>query len=223
MLVCGQDRREQTNEDVRTHALGDKTMSRLVNRAAFGAGAPRHFTSLDLLVPWARSRARQFLYDGIADEYGTAVTRACASFLDDDPERTVLCIFTRDTGHHGSGWWKNPDFERCWHLSLSHRWVPSDTVAVMDLKKNEEIARAVFGEDARWAWLEGAFTVDGKERDVMHYRLFADEGWYPIKPHGEVYDRRNTPPDWRSFSEIHGYRPGEEDAPFLTQTSESGT
>lgn len=28
-------------------------------------------------------------------------------------------LFSRDAGHHTSGWLKNPDYERCWHLSLS--------------------------------------------------------------------------------------------------------
>src|SRR5574337_499038 len=31
----------------------------------------------------------------------------------------TLLIFTRDTGHHTSGWFKNPDYERCLHLSTS--------------------------------------------------------------------------------------------------------
>lgn len=33
-------------------------------------------------------------------------------------DRGVSVLFTRDTGHHSTGWWKNPDYERCWHLSL---------------------------------------------------------------------------------------------------------
>lgn len=28
-------------------------------------------------------------------------------------------VYTRDVGHHSCGWWKNPDYERCYHLSLS--------------------------------------------------------------------------------------------------------
>lgn len=35
-----------------------------------------------------------------------------------EPTGTML-LFTRDIGHHTSGWWKNPDYERCYHLSLS--------------------------------------------------------------------------------------------------------
>ena len=34
-------------------------------------------------------------------------------------------------------------------------------------------------------------------------------------PKGEVYSKEDTPADWRSFSEIHGYKPEPEDAPFL--------
>jgi hypothetical protein len=31
----------------------------------------------------------------------------------------VTLLFTRDQGHHLGGWFKNPDFERCYHLSLN--------------------------------------------------------------------------------------------------------
>lgn len=30
-----------------------------------------------------------------------------------------IIIFTRDEGAHTCGWWKNPDYERCYHLSIS--------------------------------------------------------------------------------------------------------
>ena len=30
-----------------------------------------------------------------------------------------IIILTRDVGYHSSGWWKNPDYERCYHLSIS--------------------------------------------------------------------------------------------------------
>ena len=26
-----------------------------------------------------------------------------------------IIVFTRDIGYHTSGWWKNPDYERCYH------------------------------------------------------------------------------------------------------------
>jgi hypothetical protein len=28
--------------------------------------------------------------------------------------------FPLDIGAHTSGWWKNPDYEACWHLSISY-------------------------------------------------------------------------------------------------------
>ena len=34
------------------------------------------------------------------------------------PFRGITIAFTRDVGYHSSGWWKNPDFERCYHLSI---------------------------------------------------------------------------------------------------------
>ncbi|MCK5236435.1 MAG: hypothetical protein KAR06_05545, partial [Deltaproteobacteria bacterium] len=33
----------------------------------------------------------------------------------------VMLIFTRDEGMHDAGWWKNPDYARCYHLSISFK------------------------------------------------------------------------------------------------------
>lgn len=32
----------------------------------------------------------------------------------------AIVIMTRDIGYHTSGWWKNPDYERCFHVSISY-------------------------------------------------------------------------------------------------------
>lgn len=183
-------------------------------------GTPIHFTNLFGLVPFAKSRARRFLYDGIADALSQAIINACFTFYDHSPEQTCAVLFTRDVGHHMGGWWKNPDYERCWHLSLSHRALPADVMMAADPKLNEAIARAFFGEDAVKCWIEPAASDHGRLREVWHYRLFCDAGWQPIMPRGEVYSRENTPADWKSFSEIHGFRPEQDQAPFLLKASE---
>lgn len=41
------------------------------------------------------------------------------SYRFENPFRGLMTILTRDIGYHSSGWWKNPDFERCLHLSIS--------------------------------------------------------------------------------------------------------
>lgn len=112
-------------------------------------------------------------------------------------------IFTRDEGYHSSGWWKNPDYERCYHLSLSFRWYADGQA--FHLPKNarltEKWLRAFFGADQSLLWCEPPSTVDGRAADTWHYRLFCTPDWKPFKPAGEVYDRTWTPAGWLSFSD----------------------
>lgn len=104
-------------------------------------------------------------------------------------------IFTRDVGYHSGGWWKNPDYERCWHLSISF----PDGRNKVTLDK---IIEALFGAHKNLIWVEPPYTDTGKKYDVWHYRLFCDENWQPIKPRGEVYSTQFTEKGWKSFSEL---------------------
>ncbi len=103
-------------------------------------------------------------------------------------------IFTRDIGYHSSGWWKNPDYERCYHLSISF---PGGK------NKNglEKIIDGLFGPDKNKIWVESPYSDIGKSKEVWHYRLFCDEQWLPIIPRGEVYSTQFTERGWKSFSE----------------------
>lgn len=109
-------------------------------------------------------------------------------------------VFTRDVGHHTSGWWKNPDYERCFHLSVSF---PGGK----NKKALEKLLAGLFGTNRKLLWVEPPYSVLGIRAQVWHYRLFCDEHWQPIKPRGEVYSTRFTEKGWKSFSEIHGRRP----------------
>lgn len=102
-------------------------------------------------------------------------------------------VLTRDAGYHTGGWWKNPDYERCWHLSCSFR-------DGFTRRRGDALARTFFLDDVRWTWLEGPHSKRGRETGVWHYRLFCDPFWRPLKPSGEVYSRF-MPADWKSFSE----------------------
>jgi hypothetical protein len=120
-------------------------------------------------------------------------------------ESGAVIIFTRDTDHHLSGWLKNPDYERCWHLSLSPIpgaiIVPSYTVELtQDIKRMW--CEAFFGEHLRLAWAESPKSEAGKQRGVWHWRVFADENWEPILPRGEVYSSKFTELGWKSASEM---------------------
>lgn len=107
-----------------------------------------------------------------------------------------LLIFTRDIGYHSCGWWKNPDYERCYHLSISF---PGGR----NRKKEEYILRKLFGSNCRLLWCEPPYSTDGKKAGVYHYRLFCNEAWEPIMPRGEVYNTQFTELGWKSFSELH--------------------
>ena len=123
-------------------------------------------------------------------------------------------IFTRDVNRHLSGWLRNPDFERCWHLSLSH--IPPNLIIpgrVIDMNPLDYCippdkgitkmwCEAFFGPHLHFVLVEGPKSAIGKERDVWHFRICADEHWEPIKPRGEVYSSEWTERGWKSASEI---------------------
>ena len=108
----------------------------------------------------------------------------------------AIVIMTRDIGYHTSGWWKNPDYERCFHVSISY---PGGT----NLKKTEWLLKSLFGSDRKKMWCEPPFSKTGKSLEVYHYRLFCNESWEPIMPRGEVYNTQFIEFGWKSFSEIH--------------------
>lgn len=181
---------------------------------------PFLFSNLDALVPFAKARAQRGLYDGRATPRNMFLIKSCAHQMVLRPDLCAAILFTRDIGHHTSGWWKNPDYERCQHLSISFLGMPGAHVLPFEHKQGEKIARAFFGDDTALCWIEGPYSPEGKARDVWHYRLFCDPGWQPFKPRGEVYDRSWTPSDWKSFSEVHGFAPAQEQAPWLLGASE---
>jgi len=104
-------------------------------------------------------------------------------------------VFTRDTGYHTGGWWKNPDYERCWHLSISFR-------SGNEKKALKEILSNLFGSYEKFLWVESPYSEQGKSMQVWHYRLFCNENWEPIQPRGEVYNTDFTERGWKSFSEL---------------------
>ena len=116
----------------------------------------------------------------------------------------TILIFTRESGYHSSGWWKNPDYERCWHLSLSFRDVESWGYLPFSEKLAHEWVEVFFGDSKRFLWIEPPAYPEGKQAGVWHYRLFCDEGWQPIKPRGEVYSRDLTEAGYKSWSDLHG-------------------
>lgn len=128
-----------------------------------------------------------------------------------DIKTGALLIFTRDAGMHASGWFKNPDYDRCEHLSISplnaagglvdERGVP---VAAPDLDRIlvERWVRAFYGDRMHAVWAESPKSAAGRRHGVWHWRVFCDAAWSPIVPCGEVYDLDRTELGWRSASEV---------------------
>ena len=141
------------------------------------------------------------------------------------PQSGTQIIYTRDAGHHTSGWMKNPEFERCRHLSLSFRapmpnWPANRSAnpyalarigalpdaAPWDSRTADTWIAAILGDAARYAWHEGPFSQTGKAAGVQHWRVFCNPAWEPIMPRGEVYSTDLTEAGWRSWSEVQGER-----------------
>lgn len=119
---------------------------------------------------------------------------------------TVL-LYSRDCGMHSSGWFKNPDYERCYHLSISGFDPISRERRIVTRREAEHWARAFFETNAVLTWCEPAATQRGRALGVVHYRLFCDVNWQPIHPRGEVYSTEFTERGWRSWSDRHGAAP----------------
>ena len=115
---------------------------------------------------------------------------------------TQLC-FTRSSGMHECGFFKNPDYNQCYHLSLSF----FDPFTHEHRDHDHELAGqwcdAFFGRDKKLLWIEAPHSDHGRQLDVRHYRLLMDEHWSePIKPRGEVYTREFTAAKWKSWSDV---------------------
>ena len=116
-----------------------------------------------------------------------------------EPGRRTSVIYTYDVGHHTSGWWRNSDYERCLHLSITHPVFKSLTgLATLEAPSDAEVrewAKAAWPADWKKAWLEppaSVLSIDVAENrrrpGVGHVRLFLDVNLEPILPEGEVYN-----------------------------------
>lgn len=118
-----------------------------------------------------------------------------------EPTRSVL-IYSYDEGMHSLGWFKNPDYERCKHLSVhfaESAIIQTESWAPYEKDTADLWLDAFFGQEKRSLWCEPFQRGEG-----FHYRLFCDERWNGIVPHGEVYSKEFTEKGWKSFSELHG-------------------
>jgi hypothetical protein len=158
--------------------------------------------------------ASQPPYTGFGTAQDQLTIMACRQIYKHTPELAATVLFTRDEGMHASGWWKNPDYERCEHLSLSF-YDMSHRPRAQDHARARLWCLALFGaERVRYLWVEPPFSPDGKTRDVYHYRLFLAPDWrLPVLPRKEVYTKMFTELGWKSWSDVQGDEPTQMETP----------
>jgi hypothetical protein len=157
---------------------------------------------MDAVVVAMRAVAARGAFEGRLDTpRERAYLRACTR---DDLETGARLIFSRDAGHHASGWFKNPDYERCWHLSMSPLAGRIVTAEPRELARDVVLAwvRAFFADATRHVWAESPKSAAGLAAGVWHWRVFCDAAWMPLAPRGEVYSSEFTEKGWRSASEV---------------------
>jgi hypothetical protein len=149
--------------------------------------------------------AKRGSYDGWAERTGAYLAKCGGLHVATGSQM----VFSRDVGMHASGWWKNPEYDRCWHLSLSFV-DPANFAnrAPRDRKLTKTWVDAFFGPDKTKLWCEPPYSAEGKIKEIWHYRLFCDQDWHPIIPRKEVYTKEFTELGWKSFSEVQ-YEMGE--------------
>ena len=73
---------------------------------------PKHLTLFDA-IRLIHANALTGVFDGMTmDDYYMSCRWQLEAY-------DCTLIYTRDFGAHSSGWKKNPDFEQCYHLSIS--------------------------------------------------------------------------------------------------------
>jgi hypothetical protein len=159
----------------------------------------RHWLMEGVAREMRRRASTSARYNGIMTEFNRKLLTSCTA---DHVSTGTRLIFTYDEGHHSSGWWKNPDYERCWHLSLSFFDPLSGEHVPKDVKRTSEWLIAFYGEARRFLWAESPYSAHGKTADVWHYRVFCDPAWQPIIPRGEVYSKEFTEAGWQSYSDL---------------------
>lgn len=123
-------------------------------------------------------------------------------------ELLVRLQLSRDRMHHSVGWWRNAEYEYCWHLSISAREIDVERAGRigLELAGRDRLAELPDGEETYWGrlffashankvWHEPGGTdprLTPEEarinRRIVHLRLFLDpETFEPFIPTGEVY------------------------------------
>lgn len=114
-------------------------------------------------------------------------------------------LFTRDFGMHSSGWFRNPDYDRCMHLSIGFFDMDTSQPRPFEKQEAEMWVKLFYPKWQALIWHESSVMEKSDDRpEVHHYRVMMDAHWQAIKPRGEVYSRELTEVGWKSFTEQGG-------------------
>lgn len=122
-------------------------------------------------------------------------------------ELYISLLFSKDRMHHSVGWWRNAEYEYCWHLSIAmctasdyRRMMltgASIAAASVDIPELERRywANLIFGKHVDKIWLEPGGTdprLTPREKrqraHMFHLRVFLNPlSLQPFIPKGEVY------------------------------------
>jgi hypothetical protein len=112
----------------------------------------------------------------------------------------IRLLLSKDRMHHSVGWWRNAEYEYCWHLSVSAwdrdrlgRFAEPEDIPVAE---ERYWTHAFFPVHFNKLWHEPGGTDPRltprekmRHRHFSHLRLFLDpETFQPFIPQGEVYD-----------------------------------
>jgi hypothetical protein len=122
-------------------------------------------------------------------------------------ELAISLLLSRDRMHHSVGWWRNAEYEYCWHLSLScctmadfkRVELAGGSLVPVSIEMPDEEKRywshLIFGEHVNKAWHEPGGTDPRLTREeklqrryMFHLRVFLNPLTFrPFIPQGEVY------------------------------------
>jgi hypothetical protein len=101
-----------------------------------------------------------------------------------DPTLSTFVLFTFDVGHHASGWFRNSDYDRCFHLSVSHPDLsgpPGTRLCDVTVEEIRAWAIAAFGEDRRLSWFEPRYAASKYIRERARGLIHFDDQEEPIR------------------------------------------
>ncbi len=151
---------------------------------------------------WELAREHPWQGRGLIDSRQRLVTRSPRT-----PDLMISALFSLDYDHHGCGWWRNSDDDRCWHLGICGFSLDGQRHERPDEAEMRWWARRFLAGQVSMAWIKPPASVLDAYRTApassctWHVRVSIDrDTGQPIIPKGEVYTLKpwaGAGPRWR--------------------------